>query len=78
MTGPRPAHDHSANAERAAARWRATVEAIAAMPGVAARLAAEHTADDRGDCHACRVGWPCTLATLAADVEKIVNGTPQP
>jgi len=54
--------------------WTALVDAVAAMPGVAGKLAREHLDDGHGRCRACthsgRVAepFPCVLSSLAAAV----------
>lgn len=67
---------HPDSPETAAVRWLGMVLALAIMPGVAAKLRAEHAADDRGHCRTCtpRTSWPCRSAALAADAEKIGRG----
>ncbi len=49
------------------------VDAVAAAPGLAARLVAAHVDDGTGHCRACPIGgqqgfttWPCNLHNIAA------------
>jgi hypothetical protein len=54
---------------------------LARMPDLVERLAAEHTPDESGRCRGCRLPgygsagdrWPCTLATLAAEAQRIMD-----
>jgi hypothetical protein len=56
-----------------ASRVSATAAAIAAIPGLAARLLSEHADDGSGRCRRCsmagqagRERWPCRIHTYAA------------
>jgi hypothetical protein len=52
--------------------------AIAMMPGLAARLMAEHVDDGTGRCRLCPLGgqaghqqWPCRIHSAAAEASRV-------
>jgi hypothetical protein len=60
------------------------VEVIAAAPGMAARLLAEHSDDGTGHCRVCTAGaqagrhvWPCPLHGLAELASRLTPGGPE-
>ena len=53
------------------------VDAIASIPGLAAKLMAQHRDDGTGHCVRCPIGgqagwkvWPCNLYTIAESAEQ--------